>query len=165
MLYILKRTLGTGEKGDSSTTTGVPLSGANAEAFRKMQLALLSAERAQKTAERKIKNMEQDLEESRKTLEQLTIQNTKLRKEKEKAVLLLSQKTQESESGKNTGAEIREYNLGLVNRLNISKKELEAANERVNSLTQLLETERTTFEKQRTNLLVPINLSLDPMYA
>lgn len=163
-LQTISPTLGTGEKGDSSTTTGVPLSGANAEAFRKMQLDLLSAERAQKTAERKINNMEQDLEESKKTLEQLTIQNTKLRKEKENAVLLLSQKTQESESGKNTGAEIQEYNSNLANQLNISKKELEAANERVNSLTQLLETERTTFETEKNALIIPIGKSLSSIF-
>lgn len=163
-LQTISPTLGTGEKGDSSTTTGVPLSGANAEAFRKMQLALLSAKRAQKTAEQKIKNMEQDLEESRKTLEQLTIQNTKLRQEKEEAVLLLSQKTQERESDKNTGAEIQEYNLGLVNQLNISKKELEAANERVNSLTQLLETERTAFETEKNALIIPIGRSLSSIF-
>ena len=151
-------------KGDSSTTTGMPLSGANAEELKKLRLRLMSADRTTKNAEQKIRNMEQELEESKNTLEQLTIQNTKLRKEKEKAVLLLSQKTQESESSKNTGAEIQEYNSNLANQLNISKKELEAANERVNSLTRLLEAERTAFETEKNALIIPIGMSLSSIF-
>ncbi len=165
-------TLGTSGEGSPSTTTGAPLSDADAEALSKanglakqLQLQVRSAERAQQAAERRAGELEKQVKAAEKELEEQKIRLSAVEKEKIAAETLVSQMKQENKLGENAEARISEYNLTLSNQLSISKKEVEAAKQRITSLTQLLETERTAFEAERNALLVPISSSLASIYT
>ena len=165
-------TLGTSGEGSSSTTTGAPLSGADAEALSKanglakqLQLQVWSAERAQQAAERRAGELEKQVKAAEKELEEQKIRLSAVEKEKIAAKTLVSQMKQENKLGENAEARISEYNLALNNQLSISKEEVKAAKQRITSLTQLLETERTAFEAERNALLVPISSSLASIYT